>query len=259
MVKGFELVTSDVATMKSKTYLAGFGCDTTKPNEEILKCARDLDANRLADETTGYYFIIDNVTFNKSIEELAKEKSFKKCKILTGFNTDEFVLYFTSPLFGILNENNPSNWEEDAKMVDISKFNDVINGIGIDEKIYSRLLKEYFSEQDLLNLNRNESAISFSTYLNRIGSDYIFICQSFSMAQLYLSAGLDAYVYKYGYRISSSYIPESVASAIHVDELPIVFGEPLAIKVNCFKRNLLFHCLFINYILNYKETSIIRQ
>jgi carboxylesterase type B len=235
MVKGFELVTSDVATMKSKTYLASFGCDTTKSNEEILKCARDLDANRLADETTGYYFIIDNVTFNKSIEELAKEKSFKKCKILTGFNTDEFVLFFTNAGFGFLGSD-PLNWNENAKKVGFNEFNSTIQTLyggelTKDKTFYDKLIKQYFSNDDFMNLNKNSSAINYFKYLNRIQSDYVFICQSFNMAQLYRSVGLDAYMYEFGYRISSTFFPESLATAVHVDQIPLIFGEPLAIKV----------------------------
>ena len=236
-VKGFELITSEEATKRSKDYLGGknLGCDVTKSNEEILKCARELNASRLADENTGYYFVIDNDLFNKTIAELVKEKSFKKCNILTGFNADEFVLYFTTPILNFL-KNDSTKWTQDWKNVNINNFNSTIeyfnrNEISNDNNFYTSLIREYFTSNDLTNLNSNISVIDFATYLNRIESDYIFICQSFNMAELFFSEKQNVYVYKYEYRISSSSFPESLASAIHVDELPIIFGEPLAIKV----------------------------
>ena len=261
MVKGFELVTAEEATNRSKTYLAGFGCDTTKSNDEILKCARDLDANNLADETTGYYFIIDSVTFNKSIEELAKEKSFKKCKILTGFNSDEFVLFFTNAGFGFLG-NDPSNWNENAKKVCFNEFNSTIQSLYAgeltkDKIYYDKLIKQYFSKEDYVNLNKNSSAINYFKYLNRIQSDYVFICQSFNMAQLYRSVGLDAYMYEFGYRISSTFFPESLATAVHVDQIPLIFGEPLAIKViKLIFSYFVEFCFILLFLL--KETTFTR-
>ena len=241
-VKGFELVTSEKATLMSKNHLASVGCNVTKSNEEILKCAQGLQANvSLFKECSDqkYYFIIDNFFFNKTIDELAKEKAFKKCKILTGFNSDEFVLYFTKPILGFLG-NEPSLWLDDLKKVGINEFNSTIeyfngNEMAKDNLFYFKLTKEYLSSQDFANLNnKNTTSIDFSVYLNRIESDYIFICQSFNLAEMYFDQNEDVYVYEYGYKIASSSFPETIASAIHVDELPIVFGEPMAIKVNFF-------------------------
>jgi len=51
------------------------------------------------------------------------------------------------------------------------------------------------------------------------------------MAKIYSQENLDVYLYEYGYRISTTMFAESLSNSSHMEELPIVFGEPLSVKV----------------------------
>jgi carboxylesterase type B len=221
----------------SKEYLNKL-CDITKSNDEILKCARNIDAKKLVIDyyNLKYFMVIDNNVFKKPTGKLLEEKAFKKCSILTGFNSDEYGLYMTYNIHQILGKN-PATWDQDAKSFSKEKFSKFMNEIhpkeiAADSNFYEKLIQEYFSSRDLKNLNSNPSSINFYKYMSSIETDYVFSCAAFKLVEAFSKSNLNTYFYKYGFRIPSSAFRESLASAVHGDDLSIIFAGPLANKVS---------------------------
>ncbi len=221
----------------SKEYLKEL-CDITKSNDEILKCARNIDARNLVIDyyKLKYFMVIDDIVFKKPIRKLLEEKAFKKCSILTGFNSDEYGLYLTSNIHEILGEK-PITWDQDAKRFSKENFSKFMKDnhpteIEVDSKFYEKLIEEYFTSRDLKSLNSNPSSINFYKYLSAIETDYLFSCAALQVAETFSKANLNTYFYKYGFRIPTSAFRESLGSAVHGDDLPIIFAEPLANKVS---------------------------
>lgn len=221
----------------SKNYLQSF-CDIKKSNDEILKCARNVNASELVIDyfNLKYFMVINNDVFKKPIGKLIEEKAFKKCSILTGFNSDEYGLYLTSNIYKILGEN-PSTWNDDARNVTNEIFSSFMNTnhpkeIKSDSRFYEKLVEEYFTSRDFKNLKSNPLSIDFYKYLSRIETDYLFTCAALKVAEIYFQSNQTTFFYKYGYRIPTSAFRESLASAVHGDDLPIIFAEPLANKVS---------------------------
>lgn len=167
----FDLISSSAATEKTRTYLEHLGCDTKISNKELLKCAQSMNSNLVLNATTTYFFVIDEIVFPKSIKELAKEQAFKKCNIITGFNTEEYA--FFTPFFGLFPLENPSVWEKIAKSVDFEKFSQMIpfmhqGVIQKNENFLETVMNEYFTEIELKNPNL--TTINYFNYLNKIES-----------------------------------------------------------------------------------------
>ena len=143
------------------------GCEKGLSNIELLACANRMDPNLLLNKSSTYFFVKDNDVFHKSIYELSAEKAFKKCNIITGFNTDEFS--FFAPFLGIFPLDKPSSWEEMAKKIDFnlfSKFFLAFGGNQLDENYLDNVLSQYMPSTEMSNLN--SSSINYFNYLNRI-------------------------------------------------------------------------------------------
>ena len=81
-------------------------------------------------------------------------------------------------------------------------------------------------------LPTNQTSIkTYYSYLDRIGTDYVFACPSFQMSEIYSKLKNDVYFYEFDYRISTTIYPEIIGT-VHGDELEIVFDEDSANKVN---------------------------
>ena len=81
-------------------------------NIEVLSCLQSIDKSKLSNSLDEYntYMVKGDKLFPKETEELAAENSFKKCNIITGFNSDEFGSFIagivSSAEMKILNFNN---------------------------------------------------------------------------------------------------------------------------------------------------------
>ena len=244
--KGFPLLSSVEATRRAKELFSVLGCHVNLSNSEILTCAQSLSTSSILNATYSYLMkkvflgsasvtvfplVLNNVTFTQSINQALIKGAFKKSKIITGFTSDEYGFFIANT--GSLGAN-PSQWEQNAKAINYSQAFDFLNLFfyfypSYPERSGSNLtqniIKEYFPKE-----NTNGQQIAYVSYMNQIASDFTFVCQSFEMAEAYSKSKLDAYVYSYNHRISSTKFPE-VLGVVHTDELAMVFAETLSSKI----------------------------
>ena len=199
-----------------------------------MSCAQKIDAAIILDstdipkyQTDRYPFerlVIDNNVFFKSIDELVNEKQFKKCNIITGHNSDEFG-YFLARFFPL--DKTPNS---------LALFNKIIELLQLpynkkaDLQLIQDIKEKYFGTNDLESLGQN--SFDYFKKIIRIQSDVMFACPSFDLAEVFTKNGMKAYAYEYEYRIPSSIYPVHLNwSAVHTEDLYMVFGEPLSNKV----------------------------
>ncbi len=187
------------------------------------------------------YQVIDNIVFKKSIPELTADKAFKNCSVLTGHNSDEyslFILYLNNLTLGLPNSlgNIPS--KESLANFSMNQFYDFLNqtykvfpkppyqpiqySFSSIQFFSGKIFLEYFTKEEIANID----SVQLVTRLSQILSDHWFACQSYQLATVFSSAGNNAYVYHFDYKLSSSFIPESLSEyfgeASHADELAVV-------------------------------------
>lgn len=250
-LKTITLISSQVANERSTDLFAYLGCNSSYggPNQ-ILKCAQQIDANQLLDASYGYLrkkifkaethsiltgthfpVVINNDSFTESIGEIIEKRKFKKCNIISGFNSGEFAS--TLVFLPITNLGpDPTKWEQNAKLMNSTTFANVIDELFYyypkypflkDENFVNDLSKNYLPNMD------GQLTESFFKILIKIFGDFMFYCPTFEMAEAYSKSGLEAYVYLYDHHISSSIYPEFLGS-VHTDELPMLFAETLSNK-----------------------------
>lgn len=185
-------------------------------------------------ETEIFLPTIDNLVFNKSIDELARQGSFKNCNIITGYNSDIASL-FTLYVYLILGSNS-ENYIEEAEAFNYEKFMSFLQKLykyfpfysqQTDASIINAMVQTYFTASELANIT-SVSSTELIRRVNRIFSDQQYVCQAYDMARVYSSL---AYVYKYQYRLETSLIPAALVEyfglATHADELDVTFGSVL--------------------------------
>jgi carboxylesterase type B len=231
------VISSEEANKRSKDLFSYLGCNGSP--DEMLKCAQNSESNRIADgfsdtrrkifknENEGYLsgthfpVVINNDTFSESIGEIIVKKKFKKCKIITGFNSGEWA-----PTIHLVNKG------QDPIKYNSTTFQNTISVVYNyypkypflkPENFINDLTKKYQLSSDL------ESNYGYFKSLTKITSDFLFSCPTFEMAEVYQKSGLEAFVYLYDHRISSSIYPEYYG-AVHVDEIPMLFAETLSNK-----------------------------
>ena len=219
-------------------------------SSESLRCARNasekdiFNGYKLLDEYMIFnqskfeaeIFLptIDNIVFSKSIDDLARENAFKKCNIITGFNSDEASL-FTLSTYGIIGYDD-SKYLDEAKSFNFTKFMTYLNLLYkyfpyypelSNTAITNSIINQYF-KADELNNSGSLSAKELINRLNRIFSDNQYVCNAYDIANVYSKSGQNAYVYKFQYRTPTSQIPSDLVdyfgTATHADELFVTFG-----------------------------------
>jgi carboxylesterase type B len=182
----------------------------------------------------GQFFnnpIIDNIMFGNSVDLIIKSGQVKRCKVITGYNSDEFSHFLSA--YNIINKENNFG---------LSKFDFDTFSYWIDtlfayypsyplkhtESFLKNLIAEYFSIAELIYYPQIPVYVQ---YLNRIMSDFWFVCQSFEIAEAYSMLNLDAYVYEFKFKSNQSKVPSYLGTAAQGDELVYTFGIPSSNKV----------------------------
>ena len=216
-------MSSNSVTASTKLLFNEIGCSNKTTNNEALKCAQDtptasiLEAlNKLSFKVT-FRLVQENSTFNQSIDELVESGSFKKCNIITGFNSDEYGFFLAAQM--------PLS---QAKSLSYAQLKQYLNFLWLPERPTDVLINNILNEYQVSNSSVKET---FVDYLIQIQSDQGFVCQSLAMAEAYARSGSQVYMYKYQYLISSSPYDRIYGLAVHTSELPIVFAEALSNKV----------------------------
>ncbi len=214
-------------------------CAKAASQVKILEGYKLLDEymanNQLNFESDIFLPAIDNIVFRKSISELAKENSFKKCNIITGYNSDEaskFLLY----IYKIFST---GNWLAEAQSFSYQSFMSSLQKIYKFFPFYPQLsnsdvikaiVNQYFSTFEQ-NRTDSVSSVEYIRRLIRIYSDKQYICQAYDIARLYSNVGQNAYVYNYQYYIFGGSIPTFLKDyfgiASNADELIVTSGNSL--------------------------------
>jgi carboxylesterase type B len=245
--KSFPLLSPTEATRRAKDLLGYLGCNRSSSNREIIECAQRLEANSILNATQFYLndrifinglralsslapfaFVFDNRTFTKPIEESLARGEFKKCSLITGSNTNEFAFFL--PSLGLLGDD-PAKWDAMARNFSATQLRGWLS-----ETFHFYPSYPARSEDSFVSSVLNEYMPSgqpgediYLNYYSHILSDFVFTCPVLQMAEIYSRAKLSSYVYSYNFRISTSVLPE-VLGVAHVDELAVVFAEPLGSK-----------------------------
>ena len=245
--KSFPLLSPTEATRRAKDLLGYLGCNRSSSNGEIFKCAQRLEPRSILNATlfylndrifinglrgllsnTPFSFVLDNRTFTKPIEESLARGEFKKCSLITGSNTNEFALFL--PLLGLLGDE-PARWDALARNFSAAQLRGRLSETFYFYPSYPQKSDDSFAAS-ILNEYMPSGQPDVDIYLNyysHIVSDFWFTCPVLEMAEIYSRAKLSSYVYSYNFRISTSALPE-VLGVAHVDELAVVFAEPLSSK-----------------------------
>lgn len=244
----YKLLTSEEATSRAKILFLFLNCDSmtsqesvecaqTKSESELLEAYKSLDnymiENEKKYEPEIFLPVIDSIVYTKSIPELTKDKSFKKCNIMTGYNRDEsalFVLYAYEILGKDYNQYliNAMNFglvqfveglKKYMRYFPIYPYND--------PEIGSKIFKEYFTSAELSNID----SINWLAKLSKITSDFQYNCQATQVASIYAKEGLKAYVYENQYRLEYGFLPEELNAYLvgptHAEELALIFADML--------------------------------
>ena len=254
----YSLQSSETATSRARLFLSYIGCNLTSSTESMI-CARATNITVLYDgyisledyiknnqsKPVGDIFwpTIDNTVFKKSINDLAKENAFKKCNIITGYNSEEASSVLLSYYHILGNDYDwvsrlnslPQYYLERAEEFNYEKFSTLLNLFYKYFPYYSelsssalinRILNQYFSSTEL----QNPVSVSSAEYIRRlvrIVSDNQYVCQAYDVAGLYSKSGINAYVYKFQYRLPKSRIHDQIVkyfgTATHGDELDVLF------------------------------------
>ena len=184
-----------------------------------------------ASSITAFPLVIDNIVFREPIDNLIKKGAFKKCNILNGFNRNEMGLFAIAN--GILGQS-AAQWDQMAQSMNNTVFSSFLKNYfyfypyhphKLTQNMSSAIINKYVSMANLA-----DSPAGYYKYLDRIGTDMVFACPAFQLAELYSLAKSNVYFYEYAYKISSSIYPDSVG-VVHIDELALVFNEVESNKV----------------------------
>jgi carboxylesterase type B len=230
-----------------------------------LSCAQKIDAAIILNSTAlpnkfvRYPFdrlVIDNYVFFKSIDELVNENKFKKCNIITGYNSDEFG-YFLPYYFPL--DKTPNNLNTFNAMIQLLQlsYNKQANPLLIEN-----IKEKYFGTGNLESLDQN--SIDYFRKFIQLQGDVLFVCPALDLAEVFSKSGVKAYAYEYKYRIPSSPFPIQLGNAVHTEEIYMVFGEPLSNKVKILKQitycRLKFMIIFFSrYLLYLVDQTLIRH
>lgn len=248
------VLTQDDASKRAKDLFLSLNCSSSLSNAGLLSCAQNLSASFILDQVHTYmptlpYLqneslilgsgidifgrpVIDNIVFNQSIDSILRDGKIKKCKIITGFNSDEFTVFLQSVGWPLTSQNNYG-----LKGFHFRNFLNIFNSVFFYYPSYPQI-KQTNLAQEIVNVyfRLNEMPLNlikpiYLNYLIQLMSDAWFVCPNFELAEIYSSSQLDTYVYEFKYRSAIAYLPSYLSTATHGDELYFTFGVPLSNKV----------------------------
>lgn len=225
MDNAYKLMSSSSVTASAQLLFNEIGCGNSATNSEAVKCAQAISATTIAEKLTTLGFRVtfrlvqENSTFSKPIAELVQTGSFKKCNLITGFNSDEYGFFLASQM--------PLSI---AKSLTYAQLKQYLGYLWLPERPSADLITTILDEY-LVSNSSVANGGTFIDYLIQIQSDQAFVCQSLAMADAYAGSGSRVYMYKYQYLISSTPYDRVYGLAVHTADLPVVFGEAMSNKV----------------------------
>ena len=216
-------MTSSEASVTTLALMSSVGCNETSKAENI-KCLQNADPYEIMNMRNSFdRQVIDNVVFTKQIDKLIKEKSFKRCNIITGYTSAEMGYFIDPSLSAFVYKN-----------LDATTFVQTLAGYlqsryPFNKLNFDSILEEYFGTTQISTLD--QSSIFYGQYVMDILNSLVFFGPAFRMAEIVSRNGKNAYVYEYDYRIPTSIYDPIYGRAVHQEDIPIFFAEPLSNKV----------------------------
>ena len=249
-----------LALERNTNILRNIGCDNNTNVQELIECVKNMDPIKALEKVNEYFFtnerrslvdspffpVIDGNFLEDEPSNLLANGKFNQVPLLIGSNKNEgsIYAYFNIPDLGDL-KNEP--------IIDYDKF-----------KIYLRSLismypniKNSKTSLDVLeylytNWNDvNNSRANFEN-LDKAFGDIDFVCPIVNYAKYYGIYQSNVYMYFFEQVSSASYWP-SWLGAIHTDEIPFVFGEPLTGQKNYSPEEILLSKKMIKYWSNFAK------
>ena len=147
---------------------------------------------------------------------MISEQKYKKCNIITGSDSAENGLWLY-----MSGESSLDTKEDFIKNIEKVKFNDMIN---VTPELWQSVFLEYFNTTNVPN-----SSVDYTKAYIRINDDFLFTCQSFSIAEAYTQIGKNAYVYVDDFIQDAQIV--KYGGVLHGEELFQIFGQALSNKV----------------------------
>lgn len=243
----FKLITSDEATSRAFMFGQSVGCVTNETklnNQELFECFQSTSKGVISAATlfgfvsmynyselayqkyvSLFPLVIDGIEFKETAKCAFETGNFKKTNILTGVTTKETAnLVILSSYFG----SNFLEYESKANL-NYTFFRFLLEDFykfypNQDDTFIDKIINLYVPYFQILDETTN-----FYSYFIQITTDQMFRCPTVHLAEIYSKYNMNAYVYLYGYRISTTPYPR-VYGTVHSDELAMTFAEPLSVK-----------------------------
>lgn len=213
------LISSVAMTSISYKFGASVGCSKQQAsnNAALLSCLQKVNVNTL-NAAANYFltfpaFTLDSNVFNQVPLSLFQAGQFKKCKILTGSNSNEELGLVDTELSAQQMKN-----LQNGKLGEL--YVTLMQRLNVSVAIADQIIKFYVSPADL---NPNNKA-NFLNYFNKIITDFQYRCPTSRLAEFYSNKNVSAYVYMYANKSPTN--PQG-DGAVHGDELEFTWAYPL--------------------------------
>lgn len=212
------LLSREEANNRTTELFSRIGCQCSALISTKLECAQSVNAFSILNSVQDLKFnrlVLNYNEFSYTIDQLTAQNNFKKCNIITGFNSDEL------PQSPSLNYN--------TFTAQISPALDNILPYTVTPNFVSAVLSQYFGTNQLLTLD--QTTLNYPYALTQILSDVFFVCPSIRTGQIYANNRQRTWLYEFKYKNSQSTLPYYIY-APHGAEIPFLFALPLSNKMD---------------------------
>ena len=221
-----NLITPKDSAQYSLSVGRKFNCNLAS-NQSLFSCLQSKSTNSFMLQTYEFIYnyvdifqllTLDKNVFTQQPRRLIETGDFKRCDIMIGTNTHEFLMFISRRYitFNSLRQElikNPGSLPYDFSKY-IQRYN-LANQSGF----YDKIIEIYGLR------NKSSSADFYSDYVALL-TDEAYKCPTYLFAEQYSKFNQKAFVYLYGHKISTVTRPENGAD--HAEEIPFVFAEPLS-------------------------------
>lgn len=208
------------ATDRTNKLLNELGCNK-HDNQNQLICARNLRTESFTGDESFNGLVIDNIVFSESLHQLLRDKKFKSCNIIAGYNSHEFNSFIQNLFIDLSDLINIDSHVLESYLKNFVTF----NGDPIDDTIVEKIYQKY----RISAIEKN--GLEYLQYANRIQTDKNYFCPIKSTAEWFAAAGSRAYIYRFDYHNEDALVGGVFRGPKHSDEIPFVFAQPLSIFV----------------------------
>ncbi len=259
-----------LSTSSASNYATKIGnnlnCSATT-GTQLLNCFQNSSSILFNTASSPYWpyapVVLDGVNFKMNpIQAFQTPGMFKNCNILVGSNSKEYA-FFEQPYTSNSHSQQISSYTYANLVSALSS-----SPFSYNQTFINNLIQLYN------NSNQLGSTASYLDYLIQIQTDFKYRCPTMIMSNLTSNYGFNVFSYYYNYQISSSEF-QPLYSAVHADELAMVFAQPLSLKAQPFltsmnywppksnntysslERNI--SSLFVNYWSNFVATGNVNR